>query len=184
MAVADSIRIIKAEDVLNHESKLIEVVNGQWVEPPMTGERHGAIETNLILLFANHVKPNGLGRIYPGDTTFVLEGTPKHIINMRHPDLAFVRAERVVKTSEFYYQAPDLAIEIVSPSERTSTTRAKLNDYLRFGTHQVWLVYPDTQQVEVYHADGTAITHSVGQTISGGDLLPGFSLEVAAIFED
>jgi Uma2 family endonuclease len=184
MAVANSIRVITAEDVLNHENKLIEVVNGQWVEHVMTGERHGAIETNLILLFGSHVKANKLGRVYPGDTTFVLEGTPKNIINMRHPDLAFVTAERVKETSEFYYQAPDLAVEIISPSERANTTRAKLNDYLHFGTQQVWLVYPDTRQVEVYQADGTSITYSVGQTIACGDLIPDLSVAVAAIFEE
>jgi Uma2 family endonuclease len=184
MAEATKIRIITAEDVLNHENKLIEVVNGQWVEPPMTGERHGAAEVRLIVLFDSHVRPNKLGRVYPGDITFVLDGTPKRIRTMRKPDVAFVTAARVQTTSEFYYQSPDLAVEIVSPSERTSTTRAKLNDYLRFGTQQVWLVYPDTKQVEVYQADGTSITYSAGQSITVGELLPGFTVDAAAIFEE
>jgi len=167
-------------------SKRLEVANGEWVEKMMAGERHGAIAVRLIVLLDGHVRPNRLGRIYPADTTFVLEGTPDDIRTMRLPDVSFVTANRVKTTDreDFYYQAPDLAIEIVSPSERTSDTRAKINDYLRTGTRQVWLVYPETEQVTVYYADGSAITYQADQSIPGGDLLPGLSLSVATIFEE
>lgn len=151
----------------------------------MAGELHGAIETNLIVILSGFVKAKKLGRVYGGDTTFVLEGTPENIITMRLPDVAFVSAERAKQADRggFYYLAPDLAVEIVSPSEKTAETQAKVNDYLRTGTREVWVVYPETRQVAVLRPDGTATIYGLGQTIPGGSLLPGFSLEVTGVFD-
>src|SRR2546422_690167 len=71
--------------------------------------------------------------------------------------------------------------QLVQTSEEN--TRAKLKDYLRTGVRQVWHVYPETQEVVVYSADGTVHTYDVGQTIPGADVLPGFVLPVADLFE-
>ena len=150
----------------------------------MTGEEHGAIAMELATLLNLYVKQNNLGRVYPADLIYVLNGDEDDIRVARKPDISFVTAERV-KThdrSKPYYQAPDLAIEIVSPSETIETTRAKLNDYLDYGTQQVWVVYPQTKQVEVYLPDGTARTYNADDTLSGGDLLPGFTLSIQDIF--
>jgi Uma2 family endonuclease len=186
MTTVPTIRPITAAAVAQMgRDKTFEVVDGEWVRKMMAGELHGAIATNLILAIGGHVKANELGRVYPGDTAYVLEGDEHDIRTMRLPDVSFVSAGRVKQTDRegFYYQAPDLAIEIILPSERTATTRAKLNDYLRAGTQQVWLVYAATQQVTVYRPDGTATTYGVGQAVPGGDLLPGLALDVAAVFE-
>ncbi|MDH3603896.1 MAG: Uma2 family endonuclease, partial [Candidatus Tectomicrobia bacterium] len=75
------------------------------------------------------------------------------------------------------------AIEIISPSERAVEMRAKLRDYLRTGVRQVWQVYPDTQEVVVHLADGAVNTYDIGQIIPGADVLPGFELPVADVFE-
>jgi len=128
----------------------LEVVDGVWVggkESPMTGEEHGAIAMQLATLLNLHVRQHNLGRVYPADLIYVLNGDEDDIRVVRKPDISFVTAERV-KTydrSKPYYQAPDLAIEIVSPSETIETTRAKLNNYLAYGTQQVWVVYPQTK---------------------------------------
>jgi Uma2 family endonuclease len=186
MATLPAIKPIKAADVARLKNdKTVEIINGEWMERPMAGELHGALEANLVILLGGFVKASKLGRVYTGNTTFVLEGTPENIITMRLPDVAFVSAARVKATDRagFYYQAPDLAIEIVSPSEHTVDTQAKVNDYLRRGTREVWVVYPDTQQISVLRPDGTATIYGVGQHIPGGDLLPGFSLDVTGVFE-
>lgn len=186
MATLPAVKPITARDVAGLEyDNTVEIVEGAWVEREMAGELHGAIATNLILLLGGYVKANQLGRVYPGDTTFVLEGNEGDIRTMRLPDVSFVSAARVKETERegFYYQAPDLAIEIVSPTERTSDTRAKLNDFLQAGSQQVWLVYPATQQVTTYDADGSATTFEVGQSLPGGELLPGFSIAVIEIFQ-
>lgn len=76
-----------------------------------------------------------------------------------------------------------MAIEIISPSERAVDIRTKLRDYLHAGVRQVWQVYPETQEVMVYLPDGTVRTYEVSQAVPGGDILPGFDLPVADIFE-
>lgn len=164
-----------------------EIVNGQWVdasEGKMVGELHGAIATNLIIALGSYVKAHRLGRVYPADTTYILEVDKDGVQLMRLPDVSFVAADRV-KTRDCgtYYQcAPDLAIEIISPAERAVAMRAKLKDYLRTGVRQVWQVYPETQEVVVYLADGTVRTYDIGQTIPGAEILPGFTLPVADVF--
>ena len=165
-----------------------EIVDGQWVdedEESMAGELHGAIATNVILALGTYVKTHKLGRVYPADTTYILEEDEHGVQLMRLPDVSFVAADRV-KTQDratYYHLAPDVAIEIISPSERAVDMRTKLRDYLRTGVRQVWQVYPETQEVVVYAADGTVHTYDIGQTIPGADVLPGFALPVADVFE-
>lgn len=166
-----------------------EIVNGQWVgdeRDNMAGELHGAIATNLILALGSYVKTCKLGRVYPADTTYILEEDAHGVQLLRFPDVSFVAANRI-KTQDratYYHLAPDLAIEIIAPSERAVDIRAKLKDYLRTGVRQVWHVYPETQEVVVYLPDGTVRTYDLGRTIPGADVLPDFELPVADIFEE
>ena len=180
---------ITLKDIEDMEARGLrcEIVNGQWVdtsEAKMAGELHGAIATNLIIALGSYVKAHQLGRVYPADTTYILEEDKDGVQLMRLPDVSFVAADRV-KTRDrgtYYQLAPDLAIEIISPSERAIAMRAKLKDYLRTGVRQVWQVYPETQEVVVYLADGTVHTYDIGRTIPGDELLPGFALPVVDIF--
>ena len=167
----------------------LEVVNGEWVglgkgENEMTtGEEHGWIESLLLLLIGNHILANDLGRFYPGDVTFVLDGTPGNIRVQCEPDVAFIAKENVKPTQGFIYRAPDLAIEIVSPSQSYSEMTEKVDLYFKHGTKQVWLVLPDKKQIEVHFPDKKPEKYKVGQSVPGGDLLPAFTLDVAAVFE-
>src|SRR5258705_422965 len=79
-----------------------------------------------------------LGRLYPGDVTFVLDGTPGDIRKMVEPDVAFVSIENVKPSKGFIYRAPDLAIEIKSPSQNDEEMRDKAAEYIQYGTKQVW----------------------------------------------
>ncbi|MBZ0304074.1 MAG: Uma2 family endonuclease [Anaerolineae bacterium] len=166
----------------------LEIVNGEWVgfekDEYMAGEEHGRLEFKLLLSIGNHVEQHKLGMLYPGDTDFVLDGTPGDVRMARRPDIGFVRGQRVEKSKGYIYKAPDLAVEIISPSERPDAIQQKLNEYLDHGVEQVWQVYPETRQIVVNYADRTAKTYRVGDTIPGGDLLPGFALTVATIFEE
>lgn len=103
---------------------------------------------------------------------------------VRKPDIAFVTTERVIppKKGSCYHQAPDLAVEIISPSERIGRIRKKLREYFTYGTREVWLVYPDDQEIVVYTAADKSTTYKVGDTLPGSDLLPGLALEVGKVF--
>ena len=114
---------------------------------------------------------------------FVLDGEPGNLQVKRRPDVAFVSSDRLQDTKGYFYGAPDLAVEIISPSERPGAIRDKLNKYLQFGVRQVWQVYPDNKQVIVNLPDGTAQTYNVGDVIKGDSLLSGFELDVKTVFE-
>lgn len=165
----------------------LEVENGEWVgfdeDEYMGGEEHGWIESLIITAFTNWVLANRSGRVYSGDTDFVLEGTAQNIRLKRRPDIAFVRDENVRRSKGFVYAAPDVAVEIISPSERPGQIRKKLREYLTHGVLQAWQVYPENQEIVVYFPDDTSRTYRPGDVISGGDLLPGFTLDVAKVFE-
>lgn len=165
----------------------LEVENGTWVgydeDDFMGGEEHGWIETLLIHALTAWVLAQRAGRVYPGDTNFVLDGTPADIRLKRRPDVAYVRDENVKPTKGYIYAVPDLAIEVISPTERPAQIRQKLREYLEYGVKQVWQVYPDNQEIVVHFPDGTARTYHAGDVLPGGDLLPGFELEIASLFE-
>jgi Uma2 family endonuclease len=79
---------------------------------------------------------------------------------------------------------PDLAIEIKSPSDTVRLMREKAAYYLATGARQVWLVYPAQRIVEVYNLEADVEILMVGDTLTGGKLLPGFSLPVVEVFAD
>lgn len=165
----------------------LEVEDGQWVgferDEYIGGEEHGWIEALLITHFTNWVLQTKSGRIYPGDTDFVLIGTPEDIQLQRRPDVAYMRDARVVRTAGYVYAVPDLTVEIISPTEKPKQIRKKLAEYLDNGVRQVWQVYPQSQEIVVNLPDGTSKTYRNGDTIPGGNLLPGFSLDMASVFE-
>lgn len=165
----------------------LEIANGEWVgfekDEYMAGEEHGWIETIIIHALADWALKHKTGRVYSGDTDFVLDGKPDDIRRSRKPDVAFVKSSRVKSSKGYVYMAPDLAVEIISPTERPAAIREKLNEYLEHGVKQVWQVFPDNRQIVVNFPDGSAKTYGIGDTISGGDLLPGFELTVATVFE-
>jgi Uma2 family endonuclease len=166
----------------------LEIVNGEWVgfeeDETMGGEQHGWIETLLIRAFSNWAVENRAGRIYTGDTNFVLDGESGNLQLKRRPDIAYMASNRLKKSKGYIYGAPDLAIEVISPSERPNDIQKKLREYLEFGVKQVWQVYPDTQEIIVHLPDNTSRTYRSGDTITGGELLAGFNLVVATIFDE
>lgn len=169
----------------------LDIVDGDWVGfeeidlegELMGGEEHGWIESILIYALTDWSLKNNAGRFYTGDTNFVLEGEPGEVRLKRRPDVAFVAQSRLQKTKGYFYGSPDLAIEIKSPSQRRAKMLTKVNEYLTHGVRQVWLVLPDERQVEVHTPDGAVQVYGIGQMLPGGELLPGFELDLAKIFE-
>jgi Uma2 family endonuclease len=117
------------------------------------------------------------------ETIFVMDVDEDKVETMRKPDIAFVQANRINPDDFAYYDiAPDIVVEVLSPSDTPAVIYGKLSDYFTDGTGQAWLVYPREKKIAVHFPDGTATTYESGETLSGGDLLPGFTLDVAALF--
>jgi Uma2 family endonuclease len=163
----------------------LELVEGELIEMSPTGGEHGETTVDLTLLVGNFVKRNKLGRLSGAETAYILYQDPDLTIKptVRAPDLGFVRLERAPKPfgPGFIPLVPDLAVEVVSPSERANDLVSKVRDYLHYGVRLIWIVYPEKRMVEV-HSKGNYRQLFMKDMLDGEDVLPGFSLKVSDIF--
>jgi Uma2 family endonuclease len=99
------------------------------------------------------------------------------------PDVSFLKNDRVRATpaGDYFLGAPELAVEIVSPSESARDLKRKINLLLKGGSQTVWVVYPEDRTVEIYRPDGTSYTT---ETLSAPGLLPEWTSPAASLFED
>jgi Uma2 family endonuclease len=164
------------------EERRGELVKGEFLQMSPAGHTHGNIAGNVFGLIWAFVKQQQLGRAYAAETGFLLSREPDTV---RAPDAAFVTASRVAAQTDkagFFDGAPDLAVEVISPSETTEMVEAKLIDYLEAGTKLVWLIYPRTQTIIAYRSLTDVQIFTSADTLTSGDLLPGFAVPVQEIF--
>ena len=166
------------EEFLEHDVEGYEYVNGELVPMAPPSREHGEISVNVIHYLYSHVYQQKLGRLYTAETTFqVGERTAK-------PDVAFVSTARLTgdKTKGFSIP-PDLAIEVVSPSDVQSRIAEKALAYLNAGTRLVWVLEPVSKTVTVYRSERDIEMLTRDDTLTGGDVVPEFSCPVAHLFE-
>jgi Uma2 family endonuclease len=142
---------------------------------------HGTICMRLGALLFNFVQPHKLGEVYDSSTGFRL--SQKLLLS---PDLSFVSKARLRKIliapDKFLCGAPDLAVEVLSPSERMLQIHRKLDHYFEQGTRLVWLVNWKIEQVHIYTADSIEALTRPQDVLSGGAVLPGFKCRLSRIF--
>ena len=181
-------RIISAErffelvDAPEYQDRVLELVHGALLEFPLFSILHGVITARLALCVGTFVERNALGESSIR-TGFVLERNLDRGDTVRILDFAFVGAAMACSTlyDSLYEGGPDLAVEVISPNNKAGDTHLKVMQLLKAGTRLVWLVYPETRSVVVQTADG-ATTLSETDTLSGGDVLPGFNIPISDIF--
>ena len=181
-----------ADDLLSmpDDAWQYEIVEGRLVRMPGSGGEASWIAVNLIAALATYVRIHRLGRVTGADGTYDLTrpGDPSDTVLV--PDAAFVQASRLpaMGTSaakKALRLAPDLIAEVVSPSQfhREMNKKAKL--YLDCGVRLVWVIWPDTQAVDVWRPASLAApvaTLSVNDALDGFDVVPGFTMPVAELF--
>ncbi len=147
---------------------------------------HGEIAAFILVKLGAFIYEHRLGRVIAAETGFQLDdGT------LIAPDVGFYSSERApsrLPASYDYPTAPDLIVEVVSKSNSSTEIQAKLTKYFNHGSRMAWIVYPSIRHVWVYtpNDDGSMTLRDVGpdDTLSGGEVVPGFTLPVRAIFED
>lgn len=176
LLTADELELMPDDD-----SAQIELDEGELIKMPPAGEDHGYYGAEITGILRDYVKRHKLGRIYVADTGFRLRSD-----TVRAPDVAFVRRERVesLRSKGFAKGVPDLAVEIFSPSDNVRQLMRKVKQYFAAGCHTVWIVYPERHEVNVLEATGADRLLTVSDTLEAPDLLPGFSVSVAALFEE
>ena len=168
------------EQMPDDDSVQTELDEGELITMALAWEGHGFLEMKIGSILWIHVSRKRLGRVYTGDTGFRLRDD-----TVRAPDVAFVRQERVeaLTSKGFAKGAPDLAVEIFSPSDSVPQLMRKVKQYFACGCHTVWIVYPDRKEIHLLEAAGGDRILGVGDTVEAPELLPGFSVPVAEFFE-
>ena len=158
-----------------------ELEAGWVISEPFPSLRHDEVRKKLEQILDTVVARQRLGAVF-GHVGFVLARDPDTV---RGPDLSFVTRARLagVEQSHFFEGAPDLAVEILSPSNRPHQMQAKVEDYLAAGCRLVWVVDPLRRTVTTYRALLAPQVFLVDDELDGGDVLPGLRIEVGSIFE-
>ena len=164
---------------------LYEVVDGRIVELPPMGAYESDIANFLARLLDEHASKSRLGRAFV-ELLFLID-VARGL--KRRPDLAFVSVARWpygkrAPKGEAWDMVPDLAVEVVSPSDGAAEIAEKVRDYSQAGTPLVWVIYPGTRQVYVYTSVSEVRILLEPADLDGGDLLPGFRVPLNRLFED
>jgi Uma2 family endonuclease len=176
-------RLISAEEYAQlpeeHEYR-VELVRGRLVREPRPATLHARLVARLTRLLDEFVERSGGGLILT-EGGALLARDPDTV---RGPDIAFYSRDRIpaARYELTYWEAPDLAVEITSPSNRAPDIQEKVTDYLDAGARLVWVVDPRTRTVTAYAHGGTARIVRSDQVLEGDEVLPGFRLSLAQLF--
>ncbi len=169
------------DEVIDGVRPNYELINGEAVDVPMPGLEHGEIQMMLGAQLLAFVVPKKLGKVYSEVHSELAKDT------LRVPDIAFISSAKVkliTDRKKFVPFAPDLAVEIISPSNTATEMEQKIALFFSAGTRLVWLVYPDMKKVTVRRPDGTAYDVPFTGTLDGGDVLPDLAIPVSSIFPE
>jgi Uma2 family endonuclease len=175
--------VIEPEDLLRMpDGDHYELIDGRPQEKPI-GAKSDEIGGLLLTHFNNFIRLKKLGRAYQSQTGFqCFPGKPKQV---RMPDTSFVSAGRLPddRSPEGYIQvAPDIAVEVISPNETYEEVEAKVGEYRSAGVKLIWVISPKSKTVLIRRLDGTCAEVNKTGTLSGEDVLPGFTCAVAELF--
>jgi len=160
-----------------------EIVNGVLVNMGNSGIEHGYIASILNILVGGYVLSHKLGIICDSSTAFKMKAG-----NKRAPDLSFVSKTRLQGIKRlpkgFFEGAPDLAVEVISPSNTFEELHDKIVEYFENGCRLVWVIHPDEQSVMVYYHPRPDRLLKITDILDGEEVIPGFTLPVADLFAE
>lgn len=162
---------------------LYELVRGELRRMSPAGFEHGEIELSIGSHLRRHVKRHGLGSVLPGDTGFRIASDPDTV---RSPDVAYVSNERlklIINPQGFVPLAPDLAIEILSPSDTRIKMAEKAADWLESGTLAVVVIDPRDRTVAIHRTTALPVELTEADLLTLPDVVPGWAMPVSEIFE-
>ncbi len=183
-AVATTEELVTGEELLAMgNTGRCELVEGRIVMLSPTGSRHGSVEGNFYDALRSFVRPHHLGLVKVGEVGIYTHRRPDTV---RGADVLYISKERAAELSGAAYLdvAPDLVVEVLSPDDRWNNIIQKLREYFAIGVRMVWVADPDSRRVSVYRSPTDVGEFTAGDSLSGDDVLPGFSVSVASLFED
>jgi len=168
---------------LNRDGHRYEIVNGELIDMGNSGAKHGYIAVILSAALFNCVSTQKLGAMFDSSTAFKMKSG-----NKRSPDISFMAKERLQGLDDipdgFLEGAPDLAVEILSPSNKVEEIDQKLIEYFDNGSRLVWVINPKQNYILVYRngQEPDRLLKS-NDSLDGEEIVPGFNLPVAELFQ-
>lgn len=180
MAMARIPQLMAAEEllVMPDDGNRYELVRGELISMSPSAIPPSVVSGNVFLDVGTFVRRNRLGVCGTAEGGFRLSSAPDTV---RAPDVWFVRADRIPANGipdGFWPGAPDLAVEVLSPSDRFTDVLRKAQDYLAAGTRLVWVIDPAGRSAAVFRPDGVPVLLGEDGVLDGADVLPGFTLEL------
>jgi Uma2 family endonuclease len=161
-----------------HPDYRMELVDGNIIIMSPSGYESDEVALELGAQLRNWVRPRKLGRVTGSSAGFDLPNS-----NVRSPDISFVLASKLQRSPRSYAElAPDLMVEVKSPTDTIKSLRDKITDFLSLGTKVGILVNPEKHGVEIYRPDEDAIVLGDGDILSVPDLLPGWEVAIADLW--
>jgi len=167
--------LLRLDDGLRHE-----LIRGEPTAMSPSGSLHVIVIARLTRRLVEFVEREGLGLVFGAEGGFLLERDPDTVLA---PDVAFVRRERIPSSGipeGFWIGPPDLAVEVVSPSDSLRAVRRKAGEWLAAGCREVWVVDPARRTAEIHGAGGNS--RATADELTSPDLLPGFVCRTAGLF--
>ena len=157
-----------------------ELDEGRLVTMPPSSYKSGRVAYRLGSRLAVFIDDHDLGAYTGEGAGLRLAANPDTV---RAPDFAFVRRDRLVDTGRGYFPgAPDLAVEVLSPSDRYAAVARKVRQYLATGVRLVWVIDPEERTVTIHRANGDVEILGEDGVLDGEDVVPGFRLPLSAIW--
>lgn len=156
-----------------------ELVRGRVVRQPRPARGHGRLQVELAWHLRTWVEVQGRGEVLV-ESGFVLSESPPTV---RGPDVSLLlEPVRGAESSGWLRGAPDLAVEVLSPSDRPAAMRPKVQEYLSCGARRVWIVDPEARTLTIHRPDGPVTVLGRSDRLTDEALLPGFALSLEELF--
>lgn len=175
MTAADLLR-------LPADGRRYELIRGELRQMAPAGPTHGRLAMRLAAHLFQHVEAHHLGTVYAAETGFQLAQDPDTV---RASDVAFVSRQRLEAVGEiegYWPGAPDVAVEVISPSDRYTDVEDKVVEWLEAGSRMVIVVNPRQRAVTVYHSRTDVVRLTEEDTLEGGEVVPGWQLPIREVF--
>jgi Uma2 family endonuclease len=160
-----------------------ELVNGELVMSPKNNCQRGDICAQLLVALRSHAQNCKLGAVWDSSAGFWMRNR-----NCRAPDVSFVSKARLKgfgrSSRQFFPGAPDLAAEVLAPSNTPAELNERLEDFFSSGTQLAWVVHPEEQFVEVCRSPTQRRILGPGAILEGEEVLPGFQFPIADLFKE
>ena len=178
MATKTLLTVEQFDQLPDQEGVVYELDEGEPVAMTEPMPRHNIVRDKVGRLLGNYADERKLG------TVFIETGYELSPGTVRIPDTSFVLAERMrgLDLDRRIKGAPDVAVEVVSPSDLAQELTHKVDQYLAAGARIVWVIYPKSREVHVFRAGSVKVLRSLDDVLDDQETLPGFSLSLRALF--